>query len=387
VSDALTVVVVGGGVSGLVSAMTLAKAGIEVTVLEEHDTIGTPCHCGGVVSTDYGEKIGLALPSSIELNDLYGFRFTDGTKEIVVRSSRPVARVISRERLDEHLAELCEREGVELVRSKKAISIREVDHPTIVDESARTHGAEYAVLAGGIADDLGRQVGLTRYNSHLLVSAQCVAKKHMDPTVATVYLSDQISPEFFGYVVPIDGQHCRIGVASRKADVLGSVRLVAKKEGAELTGRPSLWGIWTGGPIHRIRRGNVFTVGDEAGMTKATTGGGIVFGALSGRATAETIIQELKGTSPEAMKSSEALMSQLRKIRTVRKILDSVGPQLVMEAMTSITTREKLTRYLDTVDFDFHGDLTKALLTIRPSAHLMPIGIKTIYHLITGLFK
>lgn len=386
-SDASTVVVVGGGVSGMVSAMTLAKAGVAVTVLEEHDAIGSPCHCGGVVSADYGEKIRIPSPSSIELNDLYGFRFTDGTKEIVVRSSRPVAKVISRERFDEHLADLCEAEGVQLVRSKKAVSVREVDHPIVVDESARTHSAEYAVLAGGIADDLGYRLGLTRDNSHLLMSAQCIAKKHADPTVASVYLSDKISPEFFGYVVPIDEEHCRIGVASKRTDVLSSVRLMAKKEGAELSGRPSLWGIWTGGPIPRIRRGNVFTVGDEAGMSKATTGGGILFGALSGRATAETIIQELKGTSLEAMKSSEALVSQLRKIRTIRKLLDSVGPQLVMEAMTTVTTGERLTKYLETVDFDFHGDLKKALRTITPNVNLLPIGIRVAHHLITGLFK
>jgi hypothetical protein len=108
---------------------------------------------------------------------------------------------------------------------------------------------------------------------------------------------------------------------------------------------------------------------------------------LSGRATAETIIQELKGTSLEAMKSSEALVSQLRKIRTIRKLLDSVGPQLVMEAMTTVTTGERLTKYLETVDFDFHGDLKKALRTITPNVNLLPIGIRVAHHLITGLFK
>jgi digeranylgeranylglycerophospholipid reductase len=386
-SYASTVVVVGGGVSGMVSAMTLAKAGVAVTVLEEHDTIGIPCHCGGVVSADYSEKIRIPSPSSIELNDLYGFRFTDGTKEVVARSSCPVAKVISRERFDEHLAELCEVEGVELVRSKRVVSLTEVDHPIIVDESTRAHTAEYVVLAGGIADDLGHRLGLARNNSHLLMSAQCIAKKRVDPTIASIYLSDRVSPEFFGYVVPIDEGHCRIGVASKRRDVLSSLQLMIKKEGAELSGRPSLWGIWTGGPISRMRIGNVFAVGDEAGMSKPTTGGGIVFGALSGKAAAEAIIQELKGTSLEAAKSSEVLISQLRKIRNVRRLLDSMGPQLVMEAMTKVTTSEKLAKYLETVDFDFHGDLTKALGTITPSVNLLPVGVRVAHHLITGLFK
>ncbi|HYA22227.1 MAG TPA: NAD(P)/FAD-dependent oxidoreductase [Thermoproteota archaeon] len=386
-SDVSTVLVAGSGVSGMASAMTLAKAGVAVTILEEHDTIGSPCHCGGVVSSDYSEKIGIPMPSSIELNDLHGFRFTDGVREIVVRSSRPVAKVISRERLDERLGKMCEEEGVQLIRSKKAVSVREVDHPIVVDESECTHNAKYVVLAGGIADDLGHRLGFVRDNSHLLTSAQCVARKRVDPTIASIYLSDIISPEFFGYVVPINEEQCRIGVASKRADVVNSIQLMAKKEGAELSGRPSLWGIWTGGPISRTRIGNVFVVGDEAGMSKATTGGGIVFGALSGTAAAETIIRSLKGGSVKAAKASGALVSQLRKMRSIRKLLNSLGPQLVMEAMTSVTTGDRLVRYLETVDFDFHGDLTKALRVITPNPNLLPIGIRAIYHLTTGLFK
>jgi len=386
-SDVSTVVVVGSGVSGMSSAMTLAKAGVPVKVLEEHDTIGFPCHCGGVVSTDYSEKIGIPTPSSLELNELYGFRFTDGAKEIVVRSGHPVAKVISRERFDEHLGKLCEERGVQLIKSKKVVSIRGIDHPTLVDESARMHSARYAVLAGGIADDLGYQLGFTRDNSHLLISAQCTAKRRADPTVASIYLSEGISPDFFGYVVPIDEGLCRIGVASRRADVLNSVNLIAKKERAELSGRPNLWGIWTGGPISRRRKGNVLVVGDEAGMSKATTGGGIVFGALSGVVAAETIIQDLKGDATKATKASEALVFQLRKIRGIRKLLDALGPQLAMEAMLSVTTNDRMVRYLETADFDFHGDLTRILQNVTLNASLLPISIRVIRHLITGLFK
>lgn len=383
----MTVVVVGAGVSGLVSALTLARAGVPVTLLEEHDNVGTPCHCCGVVSTDYREKTGVSPPRSIELNDLHGFRFTDGTKQLVVRSERPVAKVISREKFDEHLSELCEARGVELLRSRRGVSIGLADNPTVVDDSARSRSSKYVVLAGGIADILSHQVGLGRDNSRLLISAQCLAKKRTDASIAPIYLNDNISPDFFGYVVPIDEEHCRIGVASKKVDVLRSVHLMAKKEGAELIGKPAMWGVWTGGPVSRTRRGNVFVVGDAAGMTKATTGGGIVFGALSARAVAETMIAELKGSPLDKMKSLDALVLQARKIRMMRGLMDLVGPNIIMDAMFSVTTSERLTQYMEGVDFDYHGGFTKILEVVRPSPSLLPLGVRALHHLLSGLFK
>ena len=48
----LDVVVIGGGPGGLSVAHSLAALGRTVTVLEEHDTVGTPVHCTGVMAAD-----------------------------------------------------------------------------------------------------------------------------------------------------------------------------------------------------------------------------------------------------------------------------------------------------------------------------------------------
>ena len=44
------VVVAGGSISGLMSAREIAKKGYSVLVLEEGFEVGTPDHCGGLVS-------------------------------------------------------------------------------------------------------------------------------------------------------------------------------------------------------------------------------------------------------------------------------------------------------------------------------------------------
>ena|GEM_PF-1491412 len=387
VAGALSVVVVGAGVSGLVSALKLSEANSSVTVLEEHDEIGVPCHCCGVVSTDYREKIGVSPPSSVDLNELRGFRFTDGAREIVVRSGRPVAKVISRTAFDRYLAETCERQGVTILRSRRGVSVENPESPRVLDSSGRVHAARYAVLAEGIAGGLERQLGMREDKAKALVSVQSLVRKSVDPSVASVYLNPQVSPDFFGYVVPIDEEHCRIGLASGEVDVMESLHFMVEKEGAVPLGKPNLWGMWVGGPSPNVRRGNVFAVGDAAGMTKATTGGGIVFGALSAKAVSEIIASEIAGGTTTIGDPLAGLRGQLGKMRAIRRLLNSIGPQLTMDAMLRCTTVEKLTRYMESVDFDFHGDYSRAIRAIELNLDMIPIGARVLYHLMGGLFK
>jgi len=44
------VIVAGGSISGLLAAREIAKKGYSVLVLEEGFEVGTPDHCGGLVS-------------------------------------------------------------------------------------------------------------------------------------------------------------------------------------------------------------------------------------------------------------------------------------------------------------------------------------------------
>lgn len=381
----MNVTVVGAGVSGLVAALTLARAKVEATLLEEHGTIGLPCHCGGVVSPDYQEKIGISVPRSVELMDLHGFRFTDGVRGVTVESDRAIAKVISRQALDEHLAGLCEEEGVELLRSNRAESLRAREGRTVVETASRAYTSDYAILAGGIAENLGRSVGLARDRSGLLVSAQAVFRRRTESPVASIYLSEHISPDFFGYVVPIDDQRCRIGVASNEADVVGSLHVIARKEGAEMAEGMTTWAIWTGGPLRRTRSGNVFAVGDAAGMTKATTGGGIVFGSISARAVAGIIVGEMRGEASEGERLLRSAGDQLGKIRRMRGLMNAVGPASMMEALLSASSPEKLRNYMESVDFDFHGDMARAMGALRFGPGLISAGALALRHFIGGL--
>ena len=62
------VVVTGGSVSGLLAAREAAAGGLSVVVLEEDAEIGTPEHCGGLVSIAGIRDLGLVPDASVVEN-------------------------------------------------------------------------------------------------------------------------------------------------------------------------------------------------------------------------------------------------------------------------------------------------------------------------------
>jgi len=54
--------VIGAGPGGNFAALTAAKLGVTTLVLEEHEAIGQPVHCGECLSGKACERLGVALP-------------------------------------------------------------------------------------------------------------------------------------------------------------------------------------------------------------------------------------------------------------------------------------------------------------------------------------
>src|SRR6266446_2081637 len=97
------VIVVGGGPAGLYAGLKLAQAGFSVALFEEHQSVGDPVHCTGVLAREAFEEFGLATGSV--LNELSTVRFYAPSGEEVEYSTPSVEAVaIDRMRFDQSLA-------------------------------------------------------------------------------------------------------------------------------------------------------------------------------------------------------------------------------------------------------------------------------------------
>ena len=99
-------IIAGAGPAGLLAAARSAEAGLDVLVLEEHDRIGDPTHCTGIISMECADFA--KIPDEIVLRRLVRARVTaPGGMQTEVNwsdESKEQVLVIDRGEFDRRLA-------------------------------------------------------------------------------------------------------------------------------------------------------------------------------------------------------------------------------------------------------------------------------------------
>ncbi len=279
--------VVGAGPAGCFAALYAAKAGHNVTVFEEHEEIGEPCRCSGLIS-----KNGLeALSSDVDyrkaaLNwfDSADINAAGSVLHVSAHNGGRKAFAIDRSLFDRLCAEKAEKEGAKFVLGKKT----------------RAFVCGHVIGADGAMSGVARDFGFPKIN-RFISTLQVEAKYKSDsPHTVEVFLSPSEFPGFFGWVIPLDEERAKIGVgvrvphSSRKAlGVLLRKKGIAKHGALNAGLIPAGARAKTAGMFSNC---GVLLCGDAAGQVKATTGGGVYFGCscakLAGTHAAEPMRYE-----------------------------------------------------------------------------------------------
>lgn len=326
------VFVVGAGPAGSTTARFCAGDGVEVLMIDRRKEIGYPVQCGELLP--HVEEMYTIFPKGEQLGELFEVpaHLVHGESDRIdlVSPGNRVYRcdfkshVLDRRSYDKHLAKLAVDAGARLETGASFLGLKD----GIAQTTLGPVKAKVVVGADGpnsrTARDAGMQNPVLRYPA-----VTCQAKGEFDPAVKMFF--GAVAPGGYAWTIPKRGG-ANIGLGfdpkvfrqrPREAFDRFAARFDCECDNVTMGIVPM------SGPVPSTVNGNVILVGDAAGQTMATNGGGIPTAMIAGRIAGRTIRDHLAGScglEEYEARWRDVMHTPLRTSVRTRRMADIVFP-------------------------------------------------------------
>ncbi|MHB1152954.1 MAG: geranylgeranyl reductase family protein, partial [Eubacteriales bacterium] len=299
------VIVIGAGPAGCFAATKIAKSNYKVLVIEEHQEIGRPIQCSGLISPRAFDLAG--ADKSTIINHLTGLRILSPLgADVQVKSGNVLALAIDRAAFDKELAEKAENAGVVLMKGLKAEGIERISGGFCITAAYKnkqkiTITTKLMIGADGVGSEVAAWLGLKHDNRKAVMFAADVKLKNPDISLMSIFPGKNFAPGWFGWIIPLDYETCRVGTGYALVQPEYSPRRYFQQLADYY---PQIFKDmkiirYTGGTIPlgsmpMIYTSNAMLVGDAACQTKPISGGGIYMGLKGAQICAKTAVEALR---------------------------------------------------------------------------------------------
>ena len=284
------IIIAGGGPIGCFIAKKLASQGIRVAIMEEHEKIGEPLHCAGLV-TPRVFNISQCSKTGIVQNKIYGayIHNLDGTI-LTIGGNKMHALVINRPLFDQKLADAAHSAKADLFTSHKIVSAKK-DNKSIIltiqhNNHIKTKSCRLLIGADGSSSLIRNSFNFPHPLEILYGIGAELSATNLDPFFVHIYVGHTLAPGFFAWVIPTNkhGTTARIGLCIQKKTPYSLQHYFTN-----LLQQPILQGAIVmrrfGGtiPLGSLKKtvdDNIMLVGDSAAQVKPISGGGLYPGLL-----------------------------------------------------------------------------------------------------------
>ncbi|WP_455277991.1 geranylgeranyl reductase family protein [[Eubacterium] cellulosolvens] len=373
-------IVIGAGPVGSMTARLIAEKGFKTLLCEEHSSIGSPIHCTGKLTTHAFQDFD--LPIEAILNSVSAAKFySPKAIEFSIRKGSVDSYILDRKMLDQKLVELACSSGCELSLQTRVQDVH-IDTGIVNLKIKRTGISSHLksrliINAEGARPILLRRVGLEGPNQLLSgLQYEVTGIDIHSQDCVELYFGKNIAPGFFAWIVPLNMNVARVGLAIDNEfssfstqdylrKFLKQIVPHAKRTNVKIENKYS-GTIPISGPIKRSYTDRMLVVGDSAGQIKATSGGGIYFGLKCAEIACETANQCLeKNTLGDThLKQYDTIWKKTigRELKTtlfIRKIMNSLSDE-ELNQMFLILNDEKIKNIIE-----MHGDTAYQSTVLR----------------------
>src|SRR3712207_4664919 len=223
------VIVAGGSVSGLLAAREIAAGGLSVTILEEDTEIGTPEHCGGLVSMAGVKNLGIVPDiKAIENSSITHARILSRSSRFEMSVAKQKVIVLDRRVFDKQIAYQAQKQGAEIRVKCSMRSLGKQDNEYLVKTSEGDVSCKYFVDARGVGSLINRN------REGVLQSAQYeIFASWIDLHTIEVAFDSQLYPGFFAWIIPTGRGRGKVGVAGRGINAARALQYYLDSKGGK----------------------------------------------------------------------------------------------------------------------------------------------------------
>jgi len=273
--EQVDICIIGGSIAGNFLCHLLSKKKLKIAVVEEHEEIGQPFQCAGIVSKKIYRLID--LPEEIILNRARVARLITPSGKSITLSGDEEPFIIDRIALDKLFYQKgLSKKGITYYLGEKFRFFNYVlennQKNVLITTSKRKIKAKLLIGCDGPFSTVGKQLGV---QNKVIYASQIRIGGQFNQNEALMYF-DPRWKELFGYIVPEGNNVYRIGIASSSKPLL-KLRLFLEKINMNFKEKiDQQGGIIPYGVMNKVAFDNVLLLGDAACQVKSTTGGGII---------------------------------------------------------------------------------------------------------------
>ncbi|MEM2463096.1 MAG: NAD(P)/FAD-dependent oxidoreductase [Candidatus Bathyarchaeia archaeon] len=390
-------IVVGGGPSGSFCALNTAKRNINVTVFEEHNEIGVPCHCAGHLSISGLNDLELyPLPKNIVKNIFRGAKiYSPSGLEFSVRFFSPLTCAVDRSLFDKHLAYLAKKAGANFL-FKSRVERLILEKGFVKGVEANVNGKTLKILGKIVVDAEGASYKILRQTGLLppakdsfvnCVNAEVENVENIELDTVEVFLGTTYAPGFYAWLIPLNDGKVKVGLGAKTGNPKAFLQRLMHKHPAASKKlkrakilREALHPIPLSGPVKAYSNG-FLAVGDAAAQVKPTTGGGVIFGLNCAKIAADVAAEALEKNDYTSkflrlyqQRFTKLLGFDIKVMKAARKMLEKL-PDKKLDKIIDFCNKIRLDLdLLSLKEVDFQGQTflrmwnkTRALATLTYS--------------------